>query len=239
MILVPSTVQTQINGASVSITCDTSYPSANILSYTTTSTGPFTLSIRIPSWASSNSTIFFDSSPSHGKPLTTDTDSIFSTPIHEGVTSLTINLSSSIRVVSKPNNTVAIYYGALLYALSTPYTITSTAPLNWTDRTPLPNTTTDPRSMDHTITPDDPGFWSTAIDPSQLAFHSSGEEGEVWINAVASKIEWAVVGDTPDLPPSLPVVVGDPFVVQLVPYGKAKLHMAELPAITLAKMNGL
>ena len=239
MILVPSTVQTQINGASVSITCDTSYPSSNTLSYTITSTGPFTLSIRIPSWASSNSTVSFDSSPSNRKPLTTDANSIFTTPIHKGVTHLIINLSTSIRVVSKPNNAVAIYYGALLYALSTPYTITSTAPLNWTDRTPLPDTTTDPRSMDHVITPNDPNFWSIAIDPSQLVFHSGAEEGEIWINATASKIEWAVVGDTPDLPSSAPVVVGDPFVVRLVPFGKAKLHMAELPAMSLAKVNGL
>jgi Beta-L-arabinofuranosidase, GH127 len=239
VILVPSTVKTQINGAYVTIACNTSYPSSNILSYTITSMGPFTLAIRIPSWASSNSTFSFDSSPSHGQPLTKDINSIFSTPIHEGVTSLTINLSTSIRVVSKSNNAVAIYYGALLYALSTPYTITSTAPLNWTDRTSLPDTTTNPNSMDHVITPDDPDFWSVAIDPSQLVFHSSGEKGDMWINAAASKIEWAVIGDTPDLPPSAPVVVGDSFVVRLVPYGKAKLHMAELPAISLAKMNGL
>jgi len=239
MILVPSTVKTQINGASVSIICDNSYPLSNILSYSITSTGPFTLSIRIPSWASSNSTISFNSSLSNTKSLAKDANSIFSTLINKGVTSLIINLSTSIRVVSKPNNAVAIYHGALLYALSTPYTITSTAPLNWTDRKPLPNTTTDPRSMDHIITPNDSNFWSIAIDPSQLVFHSGGDEGDIWINAAASKIDWAVIGDTPDLPPSVPVVVGDPFVVQLVPFGKAKLHMAELPAVSLTKINGL
>ena len=103
---------------------------------------------------------------------------------------------------------------------------------------PLPNTTTDPRSIDHIITPNDPDFWSIAIDPSQLVFHFNGE-GDTWINATASKIEWAVVGDTPDLPPRMPVVVGDPFVVRLVPFGKAKLHMAELPAMSLGKVNGL
>ena len=239
MILVPSTVKTQINGASISIMCDTSYPSSNSLSYTITSTGPFTLSIRIPSWASSNSTVSFDLGASHGKPLTTDTNSVFSTPIRKGVTHLTITLSDSIRVVSKPNNAIAIYRGALLYALSTPYTIISTQPLNWTDRTPLPNTTTDPRSMDHIITPNDPNFWSIGIDPSQLAFNCSDNEGDIWINAAASKIEWAVVGDTPDLPPSVPTVVGDPFIVRLVPFGKAKLHMAEVPSISLAKVDGL
>ena len=169
----------------------------------------------------------------------TDSNSIYSSLIYKVITRLRINLSTSIRVVSKPNNAVAIYHGALLYALSTPYTITSTAPLNWTDRTPLPDNTTDPRSMGHIITPNDSDFWSIAIDPSQLVFHSNGEGGDIWINAAASKIEWAVVGDTPDLPPSVPAVVGEPFMVRLVPLGKAKLHMAELPALSLIKINGL
>jgi hypothetical protein len=94
--------------------------------------------------------------------------------------------------------------------------------------------------MDRIITPNDPNFWSIAIDPSQLVFHSSGKDGDTWINAAASQIEWQVVGDTPDLPPSAPAIVGDPFTVQLVPYGKAKLHMAELPVVvSLAKIDGL
>jgi DUF1680 family protein len=143
MILVPSSVNTQINGASVSITCDTAYPSSNSLSYTINSTSSFTLSIRIPSWASSNSTVSFDTPPSREETLATDSNSVYSTLIHKGVTRLRVYLSRSIRVIPKPNNAVAIYNGALLYALSTPYTIRSTPALNWTYRTPLPNTTTD------------------------------------------------------------------------------------------------
>lgn len=57
------------------------------------------------------------------------------------------------------------------------------------------------------------------------------------IYAVAAAIEWPLTKDTADVPPAEPKVVGSPFWAKLVPFGSAKLHMGELPALELPKLK--
>jgi hypothetical protein len=258
MFLIPASVTTTLNQHPISIDCSTTYPFGNTLSYTISSTTSFDFSIRIPDWATSASTIEFGNH-GHKIPLrTSSTKSLYTIPVKKGVTEVEVTLQAEIRTVPRGNNTVAIYHGALLYALDIAYTSTTHPALNWTDRTPLPESP----AHDHFLTPTSNSSWKVAIDPSQLQFRSSGPGGwatstndrggkgaelknpifargapptVIW--AAATGIEWAETEGTAGLPPKEVVKVGKPYWVRLVPYGSAKLHMGELPVVGLEKLN--
>lgn len=240
--LIPASAKIQISGGQASIRCETDYPFGQTLQYTIESQTSWDFYIRVPGWVTSAST----SSGGKPQPLSADEDGLHKVKITPGITHLVVTFGIEVRVVPLSDNTVAIYRGALLYALDIDYDISSSVPLNWTDRTPLPASEFDLRVHDHEYTPVVADSWAIGIDASNITVHDSSLNHPsltspifarggppVYMEVVASRITWPEDKGAAGLPPASPELVGEPFTARLVPYGSAKLHMAQFPMISL------
>lgn len=207
--------------------------------------------MRIPQGVSNSSTISVhgDKSSTNAtygnlKPFVPQTSGIHWVDLKPGSTKIVLNLDFTLSVVPQSNNAVSVYYGPLLYSLDIPYTESQHVPLNWTDRTPLAADQLLPSVHDHTLIPQN-GSWAVAIDADQIKVEEDFADPDlpspifargqppVSLSVVATNIEWAITNDTADLPPTTPVAVGSPFRAKLVPFGSAKLHIAEFPTLKL------
>lgn len=169
-----------------------------------------------------------------------------------GKSSLSVELAASPRVTHRANNTAAIYYGPLLYALAIEHDITSHEPINYRSQQPLPANTTDPlgRTQDFQLTPKNGTIWNIAIDPQQIEIVKTNKsnsglgelDNPIWdlgappveLRVKAVEIDWPVVRDSPADPGTFEVTrKGEPFWTRFVPYGSSKLHMALLPVMGL------
>lgn len=235
-LLGPTSVNTTTAaGVIVSVSCDTNYPFAYELRYTVQSNGPFDFYVRVPSWASGDSSISVNDGSAHG--LQADpTTGLHHLQLNKGTTTISYSLSTGIRVAPRANDTVAIYHGALLYSVPVGQNVTTYssnytgAPADVQEYTILPTTS-----------------WALAIDPSTLHFNAPAPNASlsnpVWslnappvsITATVCEIEWTLVDGYAPNPPlkNQRKCTGNPLQVNLVPYGSAKLHMAELPTISL------
>lgn len=241
----PAKVETKTDdGATVAITCDTNYPFSNTLDYTISASKPFDFYLRVPDWYdSSTSTLAVD-----GKPATIDPDS------HTGMTMIHIIPGTtnthvsyvvnclSVRAIPRANSSVAIYHGAVLYALDMGHTTVATS----TSSPPIPS-----QAHDYNMT--NTRAWNMAIDTSTLEFHSGADESSqekdlpsplwtpegppTYITARGCQIDWPLFKGVP-APVPLPVdggrhCTGPPVDITLRPYGSLKIHMAELPTVDL------
>jgi len=242
--LIPATASTTIHGGPVSVTSNTNYPFSNTIDYTISAAVPFDFHVRIPDWAKSGSTVTFFG---HTESITPDGNSLYTFKAPPGQSAFSITLGASIRVIPKANNAVAIYHGALLYALSINYTTVAYPPLDTGGNDPLPANTITSQTKDHTLTPT--SLWSVAIDPSQIRFFAAPNVNaplanpvyapgappvEIWV--AANNITWNTVDGTASPPPDPVELIGEPFWAKLVPYGSAQLHMGELPSVSLPKI---
>jgi hypothetical protein len=139
------------------------------------------------------------------------------------------------------NSSVSIYYGPLLYAFDIPYTERHHLPLNWTDRKPLSDEEVHAKSHDYVLEPTE--LWQYAIDPDSIVLKRSRSTVEtlpnpifakdappVFLTVDAWKIAWPADNDTAAWPPTDPVVGEDKKEkIKLVPFGSAKLHIAQFP----------
>ncbi|GAB7354591.1 hypothetical protein MBLNU459_g5034t1 [Dothideomycetes sp. NU459] len=239
--LVPAIVTTAIDGGSTRVQCVTLYPFGTTLTYTITTERPFDFFTRIPAWATSQSLMRQNNA--------TYTLSIGNTSLHHvsvaaGSTTFSIELNMTPRVVWRANSTAAIYLGALLYALDINALTTTTPSLNWTDQKPLASNQTYAHVHDHVITPVTNDSWAIAIDPSKIIVQEAPgdtlsspviafDAPPVILSVAATRIQWNLSEGTADLPPIDPQPVGEPFWAKFVPYGSAKLHMAQLPTLNL------
>ncbi|KAF2113894.1 duf1680 domain-containing protein [Lophiotrema nucula] len=246
--LIPGTAATRLGkdgSNSVFVTANTSYPFNHSVQYTISATSPFSFYIRIPAWADKNSTI-------DGKtPVLPDSNGFHRVNVQAGESSTSVQFSTTPRVVERANNTVAIYYGALLYALAIEYDSVPTAPINYRSQEVLPANTTDPagRTKDHLLTPKT--AWNVAIDPRQISVVQTRPmdrqlQSPIWdlgappveLQVAAVEIDWPVVRDTAADPGTFEIkATGKPFSARLVPYGSSKLHMAVLPSLVLDDMD--
>ncbi|PYH89615.1 hypothetical protein BO71DRAFT_413224 [Aspergillus ellipticus CBS 707.79] len=222
-----SVTTTTRSGTNVSIVCNTNYPFAHDLQYTTSATHPFTFLIRLPTWSTST-TIILNPSPHTG---------MQEIPLEPGTSHIHVTFTTDIRVDPRANDTVSIYHGALLYAIPITYNLTS-------QRVPGYETAP-PNVLNHDLLPTSP--WAYAIDPTTLRFRSMANGTEklpnlLWtlgaptsITATVCEIDWPMVDGYAANPPLKEDrrCVGKPFEIDLVPYGSAKLHMAELPVMRL------
>ncbi|KKZ61401.1 hypothetical protein EMCG_03957 [[Emmonsia] crescens] len=249
-LLGPAEVQTTTNsGTKVHVKCETNYPFDNVLYYKIDAAGPFTLSFRVPLWAnnteSSTSTDGAASSSLKPNPAT----GMHDVDIKSGKHVVIVSFATAIRIEPRANDTVAIHHGALLYSLPIGAHVNSAK----TNYPGAPNNV-----QEYTMTPT--SKWGLAIDPSTLRFHgmptgavdgatpnTSRLPNPLWvenetptsITAMVCEIKWELTepkeqGYAPD-PPLIGQreCIGEPFEVKLVPYGGARLHMAELPTIKL------
>lgn len=116
-LLMPARVTTTLpSSTAVNITCTTGYPFSNTFQYSIIASAPFSFHIRLPAWSSPLSTTLT---------LNTILQSLAPDPhtgmlslgIPAGINSITYTLAPLLRIVPRANDTVAIYHGALLYAL--------------------------------------------------------------------------------------------------------------------------
>lgn len=215
----------------------TNYPFSDKLEYEIKSATNFDFYVRIPDWVKTDkATIRVGNgrterlSPSNG---------LQRVKVKSGATKVKIQLPMTISTVNR-NGTIGVYNGPLLYAADIKYAETSHAPLNWTDRKPLPDIEVDARSRDHILEPT--SGWRFAIDPATLKVKQHGTTNKlpnpvftrdsvpVSLQVDAYPIDWPVELDTAALPPVDPVVDKSQKVkLKLIPFGAAKLHIAQFP----------
>jgi len=152
------------------------------------------------------------------------------------------SISAEVRILPRANDTVAIYHGSLLYAVPVGQKVTARR-ANYEGAPP--------QALEYSLTPT--STWGVAIDPSTLRFKASPNRDQklpnpIWaekaspvsITATVCEIKWELTGGYAPNPPKIGErnCIGDPFDIELVPYGTAKLHMAELPTVDLKEIKG-
>ncbi|TKA55095.1 hypothetical protein B0A55_12718, partial [Friedmanniomyces simplex] len=249
-LLSPGTAKTILSGGNVTVSCTTGYPFLHTLSYIVTADAPMDFYVRVPAWAGSNSsvTVKFNAST----PISPDPETgLHKVSLPEGTSNMSYTLSSIVRTEARENDTVAVYKGALLYALDVTNTNTSTLPKPYNDPSTFYNESyAPPQSMDWEY--HNTSAWSYAIDPSTLGYHEPNDTSSYYtlanpifapgappgyITARACEIDWPLfLGSVPGYPPTgdAKKCLGDVKEVKLVPYASAKTHMAELPVIDLS-----
>jgi len=225
----------------VRIVCKTNYPFSNDLEYEIRARHSFRFSFRVPAWAIlDESAIWIDG----GRRQNLRPDNV--TGMHSlfvpaGRTHVEVAFGAKVRVEARPNDTVAIYHGALLYALPVAGEYHASRPARY------PGLTAPPEAQDWTILPR--SLWNLAIDPSTLRFYEYPNRYDeslpdpIWhedappvsISALACEIDWNITQGYAPNPPLLGKrnCTNRAFPVELRPYGSAKLHMAELPTVDL------
>ncbi|PIG81121.1 hypothetical protein AARAC_009528 [Aspergillus arachidicola] len=251
--LIPAETSMELDGGHVSVTADTHYPFDQVISYRFTTTKSFDFYIRLPSWATASSRATLPG----GRviPLVRDHDNVFHFTVPAGSSQLTVTLGTEVRVVNRPlSSAVSIYWGSLLYALDIAYTETSTAPTHWKKNVdPLPTDSTYPQLRDRMLVPEEEAEWRVAIDPSQIVIHWANRDTDpesplpnpiyargappMVISVAATRIAWPVVNGAAHEVPTEVTTEGEPFVAKFVPFASAPLHMAEVPTVSLPKLN--
>ena len=251
VLLSPGSVSTTIGSNDVTINCDTLYPFDGVLSYDITASSGFDFYVRVPTWAdlgSSSISVGSDSST----PLSPDpTSGLHKISLPAGRSSITYTLGTSIIQEARSNDTIAVHYGALLYALDISSTNTSTPPKYYNPMDQYyPDGYAPTQSRDYQLF--NASAWNVAIDPSTLVFQSSlsgtSSGGSLpdpifapgapptSISAQGCEIEWGLYKNSvPDIVPALAdrKCLGDVYNVTLRPIGGQKVHMSELPTIDL------
>lgn len=241
------------------ITCTTNYPFSPTLYYNVTTTSPFTLYLRVPSWAIlDKSSISINGSQALS--LTPDPRTgMTPVPLDSGTSALTYTIGANIRVEHRANSTVAVYYGALLYALDVGQTLTtlSITLYNNSYADGIPYNTSAPlipeQVHDFAFTNTTP--WNIAIDISSLTFHTTFNgttepalqnpifdyhAPPTYISGKGCEIDWPLYSGLPAPLSALPEGVShrkctaNVTDVILRPYGSLKNHMAELPTVDLS-----
>lgn len=249
-LLSPGTVNTTVGGHVATISSITTYPFLDTIQYTISSSTPFDFHVRVPSWAGAKSSIQMNSEQS--SPLSPDPESgMHKISLGQGNTQITYTLdSTAIRPMSRENDTVAIYKGALLYALKISSSNTSTSPKDTSGTSPYPGPDSAPaQSRDYEY--HNESAWNYAIDTSTLHYHGPDAVGAdyelanpifasgappAYISVMGCQIDWPLYkGSVPDFAPTGDnrKCLGNATMLRLVPYGSAKTHMAELPTISL------
>ena len=247
-LLGPAELRTDLaSGGHVHIRCETNYPFNHVLYYKIElDKGDFLFSFRVPSWAVLNrTTVSVDGQAS--KLVDPDqTTGMHTVQVQASKTVIAYELGAEIRVEPRANDTVAIYHGALLYALSVQGDYHSHKPKGGRTK----GKGAPPASRDWSIHPISP--WALAIDISTLRFFEYPNRDEklakeIWsenapptmISALACEIGWDMVDGYAPRPPLKHErkCTGRAFMVGLKPYGSAKLHMAELPTMDLRQGN--
>lgn len=249
-LLSPGKATAKLTSGQVTIDCETAYPFLNTLQYTINAAVPFYFYVRVPSWATSDSKIQFGKSkpsPLHPNPST----GLHKLAISKGITSMTYTLASDIQTQARENDTIAVYKGALLYAIEIPSTNTSTYPPKFPNGSSQhPADYAPAQSKDYEY--HNESAWNFAVDPSTLVYHGPEDANSATydlanpifapgatpghIEVRGCEIDWPLYkGSTPGYPPTGDArkCIGDARVLRLVPYGAAKTHMAELPTIKL------
>ncbi|XRM42803.1 hypothetical protein ABZX51_006017 [Aspergillus tubingensis] len=239
-LLGPETLSTKLATGNVTIACTTNYPFSGRLEYAITATTDLSFSVRIPDWVNKTSSQYSLAGGS-SKPLSSDSNNLQTFNLTKGTTQIAVELEMGIQVTKSPaNGTAAIYYGPLLYALDIDYNSTYHSPLNYSSLEPLPADQIVAQTHDYVLDPT--SAWRYAIEPTsvtvQQVYDRDGQlQNPIWARnatpvalfADAWLVPWEEDSGTAAVPPKYPNVTGSPSKIRLVPYGAAKLHIADFP----------
>ncbi|KAI1409690.1 hypothetical protein F5Y13DRAFT_203084 [Hypoxylon sp. FL1857] len=243
VLLIPGSISTTLGNSKVTIQADTNYPFGMNLNYLVTSDSDFTFYVRIPGWADSSSTITGPDGKTNK--VSPSDQGLQKIELGQGTSHISVNLNTEPRVVTRANNTAAIYYGPLLYSLHIDADVSDVPSIAFTGDS-IPTTSTTSHTHDHVIVPK--SIWNVAIDPSQIRVaqaDASTLANPIWdlnappieLRVAAVEIDWPTEFDTAANPPLKPDITGKPFSARFVPYGSAKIHMAHLPVVNLDKVD--
>lgn len=249
-LLSPATVSTTLGGENkVSVSCDTNYPFGDTLVYTINVDKPFEFYVRVPDWYVAEASSISNGGKSQS--LSPDTSTgMHMISVASGKSTVTYTLGANIVVQPRDNDTVAVRHGALLYGLEIGEYTTAEPAKDWQNKTAYPSGYAPPEVHDYTI--ENTTAWNLAIDPSTLKVHLQGPSNSsetqplpnpiftagaspVSMSLQACEIAWPLWRGLPDIPPKVKdrKCIGEPFEATLIPYGSAKLHMAEFPTLDL------
>ncbi|KAF2425335.1 hypothetical protein EJ08DRAFT_672097 [Tothia fuscella] len=248
VLLSPGIVTTKLSSGNVKVSCITNYPFTSSFTYKITASAPFEFHIRIPSWGFNTATLSLNNAKTASSLSPNPQTGLHTLSLPSGSITFSMTLSPTIRIEHRANDSISIFSGPILYALSPVSHTTTTTPKPWRKEdnpnnfpTPIP-----PQSKDYEITPLTP--WNIAIDPTTLSYHNDLQKGEElenpiwapgkppnWIEGWGCEIEWPLYKGVPGPVPqkSGRECTGRKKRVRLVPYGSAKIHMSELPTIEL------
>ena len=242
-LLGPSSVETEVAGGKVSVKVDTEYPFVNELTYTVDAEKDFDLYLRVPSWhVSANSSVTInDGDAAELSP--DETTGMHKVSLPAGTSTVKYTIGASIRTEERTQGTIAVYYGALLYALE----------LQTTSTTSFPHAYYDPKGEGLNYLPydqlkdvylDSTSPWNVAIDPSTMAFQVveggsvtglvfSEDSNTNTITVDGCEVNWELhLDQIPDWAPKDKTCQGERRQFRMIPYGSAKLHMSQLPTTT-------
>ena len=244
MLLSPGSTQVKLASGSVNVSCETGYPFMDTLSYIVTADADMEFYVRVPAWAGEDSSVrvlFNESTRLSPDSLT----GLHKLSLAKGTSNISYVLTSSIRTEPRANETIAVYNGAVLYALDVTNTNTSTSPKPYNHPDEYFNASyAPPESRDWEY--HNTSAWNIAIDPSTLTFHAlndfadpifAPDSGLSYITAQGCEIDWPLwEGSVPGYPPTgdAKKCIGEVKEVKLLPYASVKTHMAELPTIDLS-----
>lgn len=242
-LLGPAEVRTTFaKGNQVRIRCETNYPFSNYLEYKVKARHAFKFSFRVPSWAIMEDSSFWLNDGPEQRLSPDKTTGMHTIVLPAGRTKLEVNFGAKIRVVKRQNDAVSIYHGALLYSIAITGEYSNSRPGRY------PGEEAPPEAADWTIKATTP--WNLAIDISTLRFfeypnrYADELPDPIWdenaapvsISALACEIDWKMDGGIAADPPAIGQrnCTNRAFMIELRPYGSAKLHMAELPTVDLS-----
>ncbi|KAI9683416.1 MAG: hypothetical protein M1829_005488 [Trizodia sp. TS-e1964] len=236
----------------VDIRCQTHYPFGQSLEYTIIAQKSFDFYVRVPEWYLPQDS-YVRVNGGTPKPLRPDPETgMHKIVINKTITVIQYHLGAEIKVENRQNETVAIHYGPLLYALEITTIITSAEPSDWNSQQTLPQSWYTEQTRDYTIS--NTSAWAYAIDTSTLKFYSTSlgkspattsdlpnpifQQGAppTFITVQACEVAWGYSRGVPAEPP-LPGhrrCTSKPREVKLIPYGAAKIHIAEFPVVDIS-----
>ena len=246
-LLSPASVKIRLSsGNNVAVDCETTYPFGSVLTYSIVSDRAFDFYVRVPTWIvlSGSSIAVGSAAPAS---LSPDSHGMHRIRVQGSPTPTKVFyiLASNNVLETRANDTIAVHNGALLYALQIG-ALNKTYPLLDYKQHPI-SYSAPPQVQDYFIT--NTSRWSWAINGDTLQVHGPDEASITlptpifavdappqYISAQGCLIEWPLLKN--GVPGSAPAkadrkCLGDVQEVKLVPYGSAKLHMAELPTIDL------
>ena len=236
-LLSPSTVTTSVNGGSVTISCDTTYPFGGTFTYSIHAQKSFDLYLRVPSWTKSF-TVGSQSRQGSGK------DGMHKISVKAGKSNIVYKLETGIRTEARSNNTVSVLYGNLLYALELGTSETSSYPhAYYAPDAPGISDLPYAQLRDYYINSTTP--WNIAVDPSTLSYHGASGQSlpdpvfaqgapPNFVTVEGCEIAWDLYLDlTPNWAPMSRKCTSSKKSYKLIPYGAAKVHMSELPVVKL------
>jgi hypothetical protein len=244
--LIPSALKTTLdNGVTVDVDVKTNYPFADVLWYHISSSGPFKLHVRIPSWVVESS-LFVQANGVRSQNLATDSHTgMIEISLPSGDSKVDVSFLRVVRTVPRSEgNAVSVMHGPLLYSLDVGYEAESHRPRDWGDSGPLFGKIKIPQlAQDWTI--NSTKTWRMAIDKHSLVQRSVANiwtmdlQSPIWgrdapptiIEGNGCEIEWPLYRNVPGPVPTTASCIGDKTRVRFVPFGSAKIGMSELPAL--------